>query len=65
MSCSMTQHGTMCGDQSETQDLLILESDARIPGRGALIYEPSRGKTNNVASEQVRHKPTCTVTEKS
>ena len=28
-------------------------------------YEPPRGKTNNVVSEQVRHKPTCTVTEKS
>ena len=23
------------------------------------------GKTNNVVSDQVRHKPTCTVTEKS
>ena len=29
------------------------------------IYEPPRGKTNNVVSEQVRHKPVCTVTEKS
>ena len=29
------------------------------------INEPSRGKTNNVVSKQVRHKPTCTVTEKS
>ena len=28
------------------------------------IYEPPRGKTNNVVFEQVRHKPTCTVTEK-
>ena len=27
--------------------------------------EPSRGKTNNVVSEQVRHKPTCTSTEES
>ena len=27
--------------------------------------EPPRGKTNNVVSDQVRHKPTCTVTEKS
>ena len=27
--------------------------------------EPPRGKTNNVVSEQVRHKPTCTSTEKS
>ena len=28
-----------------------------------LIFEPSRGKTNNVVSEQVRHKPACTATE--
>ena len=28
-------------------------------------YEPPRGKTNNVVSEQVRHKPTCTSREKS
>ena len=27
------------------------------------INEPPRGKTNNVVSEQVRHKPTCTSTE--
>ena len=25
--------------------------------------EPPRGKTNNVVSDQARHKPTCTVTE--
>ena len=28
-------------------------------------FEPPRGKTNNVVSEQVRHKPACTSTEKS
>ena len=28
-------------------------------------FEPPRGKTNNVVSEQVRHKPTCTSTETS
>ena len=28
-------------------------------------YEPPRGKTNKVVSEQVRHKPTCTSTERS
>ena len=28
-------------------------------------YEPPRGKTHNVVSEQVRHKPACTSTEKS
>ena len=30
-----------------------------------LLHEPPRWKTNNVVSEQVRHKPTCTGTEKS
>ena len=29
------------------------------------VYEPSRGKTNNVVFEQVRHKPACTSTEDS
>ena len=29
------------------------------------INEPHRGKTNNEVSEQVRHKPACTSTEKS
>ena len=29
------------------------------------INEPPRGKTNNVVSKQVRHKPACTSTEKS
>ena len=28
-------------------------------------FEPPRGKTNNVVSEQVRHKLACTATEKS
>ena len=28
-------------------------------------YEPPRGKTNNVVSEQVRHKSSCTSIEKS
>ena len=26
-------------------------------------FEPPRGKTNNMVSEQARHKPACTVTE--
>ena len=30
-----------------------------------IIFEPPRGKTNNVVSEQVRHKAACTSTEKS
>ena len=28
-------------------------------------FQPPRGKTNNMVSEQVRHKPGCTVTEDS
>ena len=32
---------------------------------GLLTNEPPRGKTNNVVSGQVRHKPGCTSTEKS
>ena len=28
-----------------------------------ITFEPPRGKTNNMGSEQVRHKPACTVTE--
>ena len=28
-------------------------------------FEPPRGKTNNVVSDQVLHKPYCTVTEDS
>ena len=28
-------------------------------------YEPPRGKTNNVVSEQVGHKSRCTITEDS
>ena len=34
-----------------------------IPGHLHVTFEPPRGKTNNVVSEQVRHKPTCTSTE--
>ena len=32
-------------------------------GRHGIIFEPPRGKTNNVVSEQVRHKRTCTSIE--
>ena len=31
----------------------------------SFLFEPRRGKTNNVVSEQVRQKPACTSTEKS
>ena len=40
---------------------LVLKSEKNImPSK---INEPPRGKTNNVVSEKVRHKPTFTVTE--
>ena len=29
----------------------------------AILYEPMHEKTNNLVSDQVRHKPACTVTE--
>ena len=36
----------------------------QVCNRGSLLpNEPPRGKTNNVVSEQVRHKPACTSTE--
>ena len=34
-----------------------------IQGFSEYINEPPRGKTNNVVSDQVQHKPACTVTE--
>ena len=32
---------------------------------GNYLHESPREKTNNVVSEQVRHKPACTITEDS
>ena len=45
-----------------TESVLISGNDA---SGMEIIFEPPRGKTNNVVSEQVRHKPACTSTEKS
>ena len=51
---------------------LISRNTTQYPGSGDYISaclkncnnnEPPRGKTNNVVSEQVRHKPACTITE--
>ena len=42
--------------------LLDSKADGLLKG---FKYEPPSGKTNNVVSEQVRHKPACTSTEKS
>ena len=44
---------------------VFAKADCWFSVAAAEINEPPRGKTNNVVSDQVRHKPTCTVTEKS
>ena len=46
-----------------TEVFRTIKSRERI--RRTSINEPSREKTNNVVSEQVRHKPACTSTENS
>ena len=54
------------GDSKETVSLSdSMEVTSTHEGVKLFINEPPRGKTNNVVSEQVPHKPTCTVTEKS
>ena len=40
-----------------------VEEDPAGESTSTVSFEPPRGKTNNVVSEQVRHKPTCTVTD--
>ena len=55
------------GGSYQTQDISLLSSvlyhyTAEFP-LTMIIIEPPRGKTNNVVSEQVRHKPSCTSTE--
>ena len=51
-------------EPKKTEDMKT-ESRGFIEFSHVLRYEPPRGKTNNVVSEQVRHKPVCTSTEKS
>ena len=55
----LKKHGGHCHDLYG--DLLLEEEVTGMFNS----YEPPRGKTNNVVSEQVRHKPACTSTEKS
>ena len=49
--------------------MTVVHSNDTFPGipmtsvNSNYIIEPPRGKTNNVVSEQVPHKPTCTCTE--
>ena len=31
--------------------------------KSSIKYEPMREETNNLGSEQIRHKPACTATE--
>ena len=53
----------MCECESRSmQQLQEGRSTERIPVT-AVIIEPPRWKTNNVVSEQVRHKLSCIVTE--
>ena len=48
----------------QTIQFRLFNSDSLTCGNDSLI-EPPRGKTNNVVSDQVLYKPTCTSTEKS
>ena len=59
MGKSIRQIWVKCSLMFITYYLLHLKSLEHVDQ----INEPPRGKTNNVVSEQARHKPTCTVTE--
>ena len=45
---------------NETKLTVHISGDSEDPGYSDL-FEPPRGKTNNVVSEQVRHEPTCSL----
>ena len=49
-------------EKKEGERLFINSTSGEII-EGSSTFELSRGKTNNVVSEQVRHKPVCAVTE--
>ena len=49
--------------QSDIHRQTVLLSATLTDGRFLKRFEPPRGKTNNVVSEQVGHKPGCTITE--
>ena len=51
----------ICSVLDSYQSTLILASGTILSCK----FEPPRGKTNNVVSEQVQHKPACTSKEKS
>ena len=46
--------------RESVEELLKKNRDSFDP---KVMYEPVREKTNNLGSDQVRHKPACTVTE--
>ena len=55
----------MCKNMRFSTDIIPLSSGNSKSTTKYLKIEPPRGKTNNVVSEQVQHKPACTSTEKS
>ena len=69
--CVFLNDTTCCSVWGSIPGPLDLEIDAlplghHIPEKGPVIKntnEPSGEKTNNVVSEQVRHKSDCTITE--
>ena len=56
---------TLNGEIIEGPRVEVLEIRHLEVSNRHFINEPPRRKTNNVVSEQVRHKPACTSTEKS
>ena len=45
------------------QNVLCTHAVVEGPGIDTKEFEPVHGKTNNLGSDQVRHKPSCTVAE--
>ena len=54
------QETLMLTMQKISPALMVFANDTEIK---VSRFEPPRGKTNNVVSKKVRHKPACTVTE--
>ena len=52
-------------DDSEPKKEGDANENAKEQEEKRYTFEPSCEKTNNVVSEQVRHKPACTSTENS
>ena len=43
--------------------MVLTKDQSHLTRNTHIEFEPPRGKTNNVVSEQVRHKPAYTATE--